>query len=246
MPRARPSRTRPQREGRRRARSEVEALIGTLRQAREDAGLSQRSLSIAAGLGPTAVRQVEGGDHEPSIGVLARIAAVLGGELSVRYYPGAGPRIRDHLQAAMLDALIDVRHGRWTASPEVWVTSPVKGVIDLLLSDGTTRVVCEAHSQLRRIEQQVRWLGAKVTAVAFPGAPPPSSLLLVRDCAATRQVAIHYAALISSAFPARHADAIAALVDDAPWPGPALVWMQVRGGRATLRTTPPRGVGVGR
>src|SRR4029078_7992849 len=106
----------------------------------------------------------------------------------------SGPRVRDHLQAAMIDALIAACHARWTASVEVWVTSPVKGVIDLLLSDGGTRVVCEAHSQLRRIEQQVRWLGAKATAVGAPGSPPPSSLLVVRDCASTRQVAIQHAA----------------------------------------------------
>ena len=222
-------------------------LIRTLRgRHAEDAGLSQRRLSIAAGLGPTAVRQVEGGAHEPSIGVLARISAALGGELAVRYYPGAGPRVRDHLQAAMVDALISVCHTRWTASLEVWVTTPIKGVIDLLLSDGGTRVVCEAHSQLRRIEQQVRWLGAKATAVEVPGSPPPSSLLVLRDCTSTRQVAIEYAALLASAFPARHADAVAALVGESPWPGPAIVWMRVVRGRAALRASPPRGVSVGR
>jgi transcriptional regulator with XRE-family HTH domain len=224
----------------------VDGLIQNLRQAREDAGLSQRRLSLAAGLGTTAVHQVEAGDHEPSIGVLARIAAALGGELSVRYYPGTGPPIRDHLQAAMLQELLAVRHPRWSASPEVWVTSPVKGVIDLLLDEERTRVVCEAQSQLRRIEQQVRWLFAKVAALEGDGARPASGLLLLRDCAATRRVAIQYASLLASAFPARHADAVAALLGDAPWPGPAIVWMQVIAGRASIRTAPPRGVSVGR
>jgi hypothetical protein len=197
-------------------------------------------------LGPTAVRQVEDGEHEPSIGVLARIAAALGGELAVRYYPGAGPRVRDHLQAAMLEKLISVRSARWTASPEVWVTSPVKGVIDLLLDDLQIRLVCEAHSELRRLEQQVRWLFAKVAALESTGSRPASALLLLRDCAATRQVAIQYATLLASAFPARHADAVAALLGDAPWAGPALIWMRVMRGQASIRATPPRGVMVGR
>lgn len=247
MPRTRPTRTKVQRDGRKRGVSEVSSVIRTLKDTREDAGISQRALALAAGLGPSAVRQVEEGRHEPTIGVLARLAAALGGELAVRFYPGTGPRVRDHLQSAMLDGLAARLHARWTASPEVWVTAPIKGVIDLLLTDRAGRsVVCEAHSELRRVEQQLRWIGAKVEAVTQASGPPPSSLLLLRDQPATRAVAIQYADYLAKAFPARHRDAIDALTTDAAWPGASIVWMHVTAGVATLREDPPRGITVGR
>jgi transcriptional regulator with XRE-family HTH domain len=247
MDRKRSTRTKVQRDGRKRGLAEVDSLVRTLQQAREDAGISQRRLALAAGLGPSAVREVEERDHEPTIGVLARLAAALGGELAVRYYPGTGPRIRDHLQTAMLDKLVACLHPRWTSSPEVWVTHPVKGVIDLLLTDlDRNSVVTEAHSELRRLEQQVRWLHAKVDALATPAGPPPSSLLLLRDHPSTRAVAIRYADYLSTAFPARHRDAVEAIVGQARWPGATIVWMTVTKGVATIREEPPRGVTVGR
>jgi transcriptional regulator with XRE-family HTH domain len=217
-----------------------------MRRAREDGGISQRRLALAAGLGPSSVREVEEGRHEPTIGVLARIAAALGGELAVRYYPGSGPLIRDRFQTPMIGALTARLHSRWTATTEVWVTEPVRGVIDLVLADREgLRVVCEAHSQLRRLEQQVRWLDAKVEALVRRSGPAPSSLLLLRDSASTRAVAIRYADYLRTAFPARHRDAVDALVGDTPWPGAAILWMTTTRDVATLRDDPPRGITVG-
>jgi hypothetical protein len=80
-------------------------------------------------------------------------------DLGVRLYPGTGPLIRDHLQAAMIEALLQILHPRWRPSPEVWVTRPVQGVIDLVLEaevddDATAPLIAtEAQSELRRLEQ---------------------------------------------------------------------------------------------
>lgn len=247
VPRQRPTRTRIQRDGRARARDQVDGVVRALQQAREDAGISQRALAAAAGLGPSAVRQVEEGRHEPTIGVLARVAAALGGELSVRYYPGSGPLIRDRFQTPMIEAILAGLHPRWLSATEVWVTTPVKGVIDLLLTDPEiARVVSEAHSQLLRIEQQVRWLNAKESAVSSQAGPPTSRLLLLRDHPSTRAVAIRYSDYLTAAFPAPHRDAVEALTSGAPWPGAAIVWMEAANGRASIRDDPPRGVLVGR
>jgi transcriptional regulator with XRE-family HTH domain len=223
--------------GRSRARAEHGAIVETLRKARMDAGLTQRTLSRAAGLGPTAVWELEDGRHEPTLSTLACIAAALGGELAVRYYAGSGPIIRDHLQAAMIEALLGRLHPRWSATPEVWVTQPIRGVIDLLLRDRDSPVLVasEAHSQIRAIEQQVRWLGAKVTSLGATA----SGLLLVRSTAATRAVAAEYAAYLATAFPARHEDAVAALVQGSAWPGASMVWMEVSKGRASILARAP-------
>jgi transcriptional regulator with XRE-family HTH domain len=92
-----------------------------------------RRLARAAGVSTTTVSSVERNNAEPSLQVLARLAAVLGLQLSVRLYPGTGPLIRDHLQAMMIGALLTILHVRWRPRPEVAINRPVRGVIDLVL-----------------------------------------------------------------------------------------------------------------
>jgi transcriptional regulator with XRE-family HTH domain len=135
---------------------------------RESSGLSMRALALAAGISPSTQAAIEAGSHSPSIEVLARVADALGARLGVRLFPGTGPRIFDHLQAGMLKALLQELHSRWDRRLEVPVYGQARGVIDLVLEDARERVVvaCEAQSQLRRLEQQVRWASMKADALA--------------------------------------------------------------------------------
>jgi hypothetical protein len=160
----------------------------------------------------------------------------------------------------MLQALLAIIHERWLPRPEVAVARPVRGVIDLVLdaSDEPT-IACESQSELRRLEQQLRWSRAKAdalqpaTAGLQAGSPggletsrPVSRLLLLRSTVRTRATVAEYADLVAAAYPARTADAYAALTRDAPWPGDALLWSRVEDGRATILDRPPRGIAVGR
>ena len=92
----------------------------------------------------------------------------------------------------MSEALIDILHPRWSPHPEVPVYRPVRGVIDLVLADPAARqvVASELQSQLRRIEQQIRWSVQKADALAalaeFEGARV-SRLLVVRNTAASER-----------------------------------------------------------
>lgn len=135
---------------------------------------------------------------------------------------------------------------------------PARGVIDVVLAraDLQLAVAGEVHSEVRRLEQMLRWGNQKRESlpsadlwrflVASGPAPETSSLLVVRSTAATRAVARDHPATLAAAFPARSADAWDSLVDGGPWPGSSLLWADVEGGRATIRRTPPRGVLVGR
>jgi transcriptional regulator with XRE-family HTH domain len=96
--------------------------------AREDAGLSLRRLAHAAGISPTTIGAIERGEAEPGLAVMARLATALEMSLSVRLFPGTGPLIRHHVQAAMLTALLRMKHQRWEARPEVAVYRPARGV----------------------------------------------------------------------------------------------------------------------
>ena len=164
----------------------------------------------------------------------------------------------------MIQCLARALHSRWRRFVEVTVYRPVRGVIDMVLHDPLEPVLIstEAQSELRRIEQQVRWARAKSDALASTGASElagvlqaadgrpsdvaVSRLLLLRSSTATHRAAAMYSDLLAAAYPARHADAVAALTGTAPWPGAALVWMDVANGIATLKAAPPRGIRLGR
>ena len=175
----------------------------------------------------------------------------LGADLGVRYFANTGPRIRDHLQVAMSEALLRELHHRWRATPEVPVYRPVHGVIDLVLEErtGDATVATELHSQVRRVEQQIRWQVQKADALASQADQQGRSisrLLVLRNTQATRDVVRAAAATFAAAYPARTADAVTSLRHGTAWPGPAIAWMRIDGGGARLLDGPPRGIAVGR
>jgi transcriptional regulator with XRE-family HTH domain len=252
-------RTAHQRRGQRRARVIRHELGAQITALRESSGLSMRALALAAGISPSTQRAIEGGTHSPSIEVVARVAEVLGAGLGVRLYAGTGPRIYDHLQASMLKALLHVLHPRWTRRLEVPVYGQARGVIDLVFEDASEPAVvaCEAQSQLRRLEQQLRWATMKTDALAAARLQaegvdaatthgPVSRLLLLRSTQSTRHVVTEFTGLLAAAYPARYADLIAAITGSAPWPGPGLVWCAVDNEGARILDRPPRGIRLGR
>ena len=218
---------------------------------REDAGRSQATIARAAGVSAGHLCAIEAGDAEPSILILERIGMALGADLGVRYFANTGPRIRDHLQVAMSEAVLRELHTRWRATAEVPVYRPVHGVIDLVLEerDGSTTVATELHSQVRRVEQQIRWQAQKADALASQPAQQGCSvsrLLVLRNTKSTRDVVGAAAATFAAAYPAPTAGAVASLREGAPWPGAAIVWMRLNGSETRLLDRPPRGVTVGR
>jgi hypothetical protein len=132
---------------------------------------------------------------------------------------------------------------------------PVRGSIDLVLDAfAEPLVACEAQSDMRRIEQQLRWSRAKADALAATseddgeGKPPRpvGRLLLLRSTRRTRAIAAQHGDLLAAAYPSGAADALAALTGEARWPGDALLWCRVELGRAIILDRPPRGIRVGR
>lgn len=229
----------------------MRAVGDHLRQMREDAGRSQAAVARAAGVSPGHLSRIEAGEAEPSELILERLGVALGAELGVRYFPNTGPRIRDRIQVAMSEALLAALHPRWRATPEVAVYRPVRGVIDVVLEEvtGPETVSTELHSQLRRVEQLIRWQTAKRDALAaLPGQQERvvGRLLVLRNTHAVREVVAAAAGTLGAAYPAPARDAVGALRGDRPWPGSAIVWMRVDHGVAHLLDRPPRGVAVGR
>lgn len=240
-------RTSIERAGARVARKLRTQLAADVQQARDDSGISIRRLARAAGVSHATLSALERGTHDPSIEVLARVGTALGMDLSVRLYPNTGRLVRDHIQAAMIEALLRVFDERWQPSPEMAVYRPVRGVIDLVLDTSAEPLVAtETQSELRRLEQQLRWSQTKADAGAAARARAKSHLLLLRSTRATRTVLAAFKQTVRAAYPARSEAAYAALTGDHAWPGAAVLWCDVAQGRAHIRVQPPRGISIGR
>jgi transcriptional regulator with XRE-family HTH domain len=224
-----------------------------------DAGVSQRQLSAATGVPQPHISRIVRGTAEPSFAVLAAISEALGADPSIRLFPTTGPRIHDRFQAPIVEALLREAHADWKRLVEVPVWRPARGVIDLVLvRQGEIVVATEVQSELRRLEQQIRWGREKAeslpSAEAWPmiaaGRPdlPISQALVLRTTRTNRDLARDFESTLRSAYPGRTAEAIAALRNPAvPWPGATVIWAEVTStGIARMLDVPPRGVRLGR
>lgn len=242
----------------RRAQDLRGAVGRQLLRLREDAGVSQRRLASASGVQQSFISDIERGRAEPSIAVLIALGDALGADLTIRFYPGAGPRIRDRLQAPIVEALLARAHPAWHRLVEVPVWRPVRGVIDVVLArPGEVVVVGEIHSEVHRLEQQLRWAAEKAEAVRSSDAwamltggqptTPVSRLLVLRSTQATRDVARAFSETLRAAYPASVADALAAFESPTrPWPGATLLWADVDARGARILGQPPRGIDLRR
>ena len=112
---------------------------------------------------------------------------------------------------------------------------PSRGWIDAVLHDPRAESFGnEIQSDLRRLEQLLRWFPEKVASLPswegwahLGSVTTTSQLLIVRSTKATRQVGREFERQLAAAYPAHPADAIAALTGTAPWPGAALVWAEI-------------------
>jgi transcriptional regulator with XRE-family HTH domain len=228
-----------------------------IRRLRLDAGVSVNELAKVVGVHRSYLPRIEAGQARPSIDVLLAIGVALGADLSLRYFAGSGPRLHDRFQAEMIETVLGRLDPRWRPEVEVAVVRPTRGVGDLVLTDRATPTVvaAEAQSELRRLEQQVRWATEKADGLAgrlaeigsFGSGYVVSRLLILRSTVATRDLARRYGATLAAAYPARTADVIRALTTaGGPWPGSGIAWVRIEGGRGTLLDGPPRGVALGR
>ena len=223
-----------------------------------DAGLALRDVARAARITASHLSAIERGTTEASLAVLVSIAQVLGADFALRLYPGTGPRIRDRLQAPMAEALMRTVHPSWKRLVEVAVRHPARGVIDAVFARPAIIVVAtEIHSEVRRLEQQLRW--GREKAESLPSSEswsllaggaarvPIERLLLLRNTRATRTLANEFESTIETTYPATTRAAYRALTDPAmAFPGSAVLWCDLAAGQARILDRPPGGVSLGR
>ena len=243
-----------EREARRRLRLIRRSIGADITRMRADAPTSIAHLAEIAGLDRSFVGRIESGGANPSLDTLIAIATALGADLSVRFYPGTGPRLTDRHQARMIEIVLRRLAPVWIPHLEVPVSRPSRGVIDAVFERSAERVMvaAEAYSAVARLEQQIRWSAEKAASIASSSLVGPgpswkvSRLLILRSTTTNRDLARSFAATLGTAYPARSSDAVAALVDGQAWPGDAIIWIRIDGDRTQVLDGPPRGVPVGR
>ena len=77
-----------------------------------DAGISQRLLASASGLPQSTVSDILAGRVDPTLETYARLGAVLGADISAKFFPTTGPQVRDRHQGRILEVLLQERHPR--------------------------------------------------------------------------------------------------------------------------------------
>lgn len=239
---------------RHRHRETIRSVGRDLLRIRTDSGATQRRVSTLAGIDHSHYSRIEAGAANASLESLIAISTALGADLTVRLYPGSGPRLTDRHQARMVEALLRSLSPDWRPHVEVPVSRPARGVIDAVLERGNANllVAAEAYSELRRLEQQLRWSAEKAASLASSDLvrqgfePNVSTMLVLRSTASTRQLAREFEATLRAAYPASSGRVVASLREGAEWPGPGIVWIRIEGERVELLEGPPRGVTLGR
>ena len=177
--------TRAQR-GARRGQLLLRRVGDELHTARAAAGLSSRAVGALVGLSHVQVIRIERG-LAPHVGIetLARLASVLGHELSVRIHP-IGPPVRDKAHVALLQ-----RFAARLGSDVTWQTEvPIPLPGDPRSADGVATVttndfdaIVEAETRLHDVQETERKLRAKQRDLGTTRA-----ILLVADTRHNRRV----------------------------------------------------------
>jgi transcriptional regulator with XRE-family HTH domain len=200
---------------------------------RDDSGISRAALARASGVDVSFLREIEAGIASPSLRTCTRLALALGADLPLRLYPTTGPTLRDRHQAAIAEVTLRSANTRWRPFAEIAVRRPSRGWIDLGFHDGRAGVfvATEIQSELRRLEQLLRWAEAKAAAlpswdgwVQLGPEPMISRLLVVRETRANRTIAEEHRRLLRTAYPADGRDALNSLGGTEAWPGAAIIW----------------------
>ena len=191
----------------RRSKAAVAAVGEEIRRARLEHGLSQAAVGAAAGVSRSQVSRIErGGVLNVSVRVLARLAAAVGLDLSVRAYPGGEP-IRDAPHVALLRRLRAAVGNGWAWRAEVPVgPEGDQRAWDAVLARREVRVAVEAETRVRDFQALVRRVALKQRDSGVA-----SVLLLLTDTRWNRRIVREFAIEWREAFPVDRRRALASL-----------------------------------
>lgn len=180
--------------GTRQARYAIVTSGREIRQARLAGGLSQRAVGHAVGLSYSQVGRIERAVHPTvSVAQLARIASVVGLDLSVRFYPGPTP-LRDAAHLALIARF------RARLSPNVTIRTevplPLAGdqrAWDAVITGAGEPIAVEAETRVTDVQALERRIALKLrdsglSRVILVVAATRSNSRIVREAAASLEL----------------------------------------------------------
>jgi transcriptional regulator with XRE-family HTH domain len=139
------------------------AAVGRdVRAARLSRGLSQKAIAVATGLDQADVSRIERG-RRPGVSMrrIARLAAAVGLEVSLRTFPGGEP-VRDKAHAALLGRFRKVVGEKWRWAAEVPLPIPGdKRAWDRMLRGAGLLIGVEAETRPTDMQELQRRLALK-------------------------------------------------------------------------------------
>ena len=158
------SRSRPVDLGSERARTTVAACAREIREARIDRGLSIQEVASSVGLSRSQASRIERGiSPRVSVWHLARLAAVVGLELSCRVYPGGQPtRDAAHLELARRFRAVLHPTIRWRSEVPIPIPGDLRAWDAVIRGPGWAYGVefetgpRDAQALMRRIDLKIR------------------------------------------------------------------------------------------
>jgi transcriptional regulator with XRE-family HTH domain len=231
------ARERPVDRGQRLGTTSLRYLGDGIRQARRSLGLSTTAVAAAVGISAAEVSRIERAVAPwVTVVTLARLAAAVGLELSMRLYPG-GPPIRDVPQLSMLDDFAaDLAASlRWDTEVPLPISGDLRAWDGMVRGDGW-RFGVEAESAPRDGQALVRRLQLKLRDGEVDGV-----ILLVRDTRQTRLFLETAEQEIASLLPYRTRAVMEALRGGRRPPGNGVVTVPRRRVGQLKNPTPKRG-----
>jgi transcriptional regulator with XRE-family HTH domain len=193
-----------QRGRRRAARLRLE-LGNALRDARRGAGLSQQTVARRAATSQAGVSRTERGRRSATLDELAVMAAVVGLDLVVRFFPGPDP-VHDQAHVRLLARLqAELPALNWLTEMPL----PIPGdqrAIDAVIHLGSLRIGFELETRLMDAQALVRRLALKQRDAGIA-----SMVLVVADTRGNRAALAAGAETLRPAFPLARHEVIAAL-----------------------------------
>lgn len=192
-----------------------EFLIGRLA-----AGLSQRQLGRIVGVSHTMIGRIERAEARSlSIELAAKVAAVLGLELSVGLHP-AGPPVRDRAHLALIERL-RVRVSpvlRWRTEVPIPIAGDLRSA-DIVITGSSFGVLGEAETRLFDVQALERRIGAKQRDLGLERV-----ILLLADTATNRRAVARIPEL-ARRFPVSARTCLRALAEGRDPAGDAIVFL---------------------
>ena len=212
---------------RRRARTQVLRIGEEIGRAQAVYGFTDRRLAKLAGVAPSTVRRIRGGDGAVQVDTLCSVAEAVGVDLTLKGYVGRQPSLRDTGQLGIAELLIAGVHGSWRSALEVAAGEHGRR-IDLVLFGPEEILALEIERMLVDFELQFRSGLDKREALGATHARPVRLVVVVEETQRNRRVASEHASLFRQALAAGSREVLAALRSGRALGRDGLLWVRRR------------------